>query len=260
MNSRRCFVISPIGELESETRRRSDQVLRHIITPAVKECGYEPIRADQISEPGLITRQVIQHIIDSPLVIADLTERNPNVFYELAVRHAIRKPLVQIIQKGEQIPFDVAGTRTIQVDYRDLDSVEKTRSDIVNQIHAIEKDPLSVDSPISMSLDLQFLKRSDDPGERSLVDLVDMVTEIHSTVKRIDGRLGPKDLKMTLFRIKNLSRTCMEQLEKIRHWALKTNDPDEPSIKDKSSQLTKMEEHLKLVESFALELSNKFES
>jgi hypothetical protein len=57
-----CFVISPIGEEGTEIRRRADQVLKHIITPAAEECGYETIRADKISEPGMITSQVIQHL------------------------------------------------------------------------------------------------------------------------------------------------------------------------------------------------------
>lgn len=102
--SKKCFVIAPIGDLNTETRRRSDQILEHIIKPAVKECGYEdPIRADKISDPGIITSQVIQSIIDSDLVIADLTGSNPNVFYELAIRHAIKKAVVQIIKHDESI-------------------------------------------------------------------------------------------------------------------------------------------------------------
>ena len=84
-----CFVIAPIGEAESDTRKRSDQVLRHIIRPAVEVCGYQAIRADEIDKPGVITSQVIQHVVGDPLVVADLTETNPNVFYELAIRHAI---------------------------------------------------------------------------------------------------------------------------------------------------------------------------
>src|SRR5437016_10492301 len=88
-----CFVISPIGDEGSEVRRRSDQVLKHIVRPAARKCGYSSIvRADQMSKPGLITAQVIQCLVNSNLVVADLTGHNPNVFYELAVRHAIRKP------------------------------------------------------------------------------------------------------------------------------------------------------------------------
>lgn len=98
-----CFVISPIGEEGSETRERSDKVLKYIICDSVEQLGYEVVRADKISEPGIITTQIIEHIIDSDLVIADLTDKNPNVFYELALRHAIRKPLIQMIMKGEII-------------------------------------------------------------------------------------------------------------------------------------------------------------
>lgn len=185
-----CFVIAPIGEPDSETRKRSDQILKHIITPAVNECDYEPIRADKISEPGLITSQVIQHIMDDPLVIADLTERNPNVFYELAIRHAIRKPLVQIIKKGETIPFDVAGTRTIPVDHRDLDSVEEAKREIVRQIKSVENNPSLVDSPISVSLDLQTLRQSESPEQRSLADILSAISDLRSSVASIEKRLG----------------------------------------------------------------------
>ena len=184
-----CFVIAPIGESDSEIRKRSDQVLRHIIAPAAKDCGYETIRADQISEPGIITTQIIQHILEDPLVIADLTGRNPNVFYELAIRHAIKKPLVQIIGKGEQIPFDVAATRIIVVNHQDLDSVDEAKNQIISQIRAITKDPTKVDSPISMSIDLQYLKQSNTPEQRSLADIIETVSEMNLGIKKIQNVL-----------------------------------------------------------------------
>src|SRR5688572_13315379 len=87
-----CFVISPIGEVGSEVRARADQILKYVIQPAVKVFGYVAIRADAMPEPGLITTQIIDRIINDDLVVADLTGKNPNVYYELALRHAIRKP------------------------------------------------------------------------------------------------------------------------------------------------------------------------
>lgn len=194
MSEKRCFVISPIGEPDSESRKRSDQVLKHIIAPAVEKCGYNAVRADQISEPGMITSQVIQHVVDDELVVADLTERNPNVFYELAIRHAIRKPLVQIIKRGEQIPFDVAGTRTIHVDHHDLDSVEEAKVAIESQINSLEKDSSTLETPISVSLDLQLLRQSDNPEERSLADVLSAVTEIRSGLSGIEKRLDSKNV------------------------------------------------------------------
>jgi len=56
-----CFFIAPIGLDDSDIRKRSDQVLRHVVRPAAKNCGFTAvIRADEISQPGIITTQVIQ--------------------------------------------------------------------------------------------------------------------------------------------------------------------------------------------------------
>lgn len=186
-----CFVISPIGAEGSDIRRRADQILRHVIGPAADSCGFEAVRADQISEPGLITTQVIQHIIDDPLVIADLTGSNPNVFYELAIRHAIRRPLVQIIQKDEKIPFDVAGMRTIPVDHRDLDSVQEAKAEIEKQIRAVlRKKPEEIESPISVSVELQALRHSDNPEERSLAEFVSAVADLRTDIAAVEKRLA----------------------------------------------------------------------
>ena len=193
-----CFVIAPIGESGSETRKRSDIILKYVIAPVAEHCGYTALRADQISEPGLITSQVIQHIIDDPLVIADLTERNPNVFYELAIRHALRKPLVQIIKKGEQIPFDVAGTRTIPVDHQDLESVEEAKSDIIKQIDSIEKNDHDIETPISVAVELQILRQSENPEERSFAELVSSISDIKTELANLQNNIRPIEQKFLM--------------------------------------------------------------
>jgi len=194
-----CFVIAPIGEEGSEIRRRSDQVLKHIITPAATECGYKTIRADKISEPGMITSQVIQHLIDDALVIADLTGRNPNVFYELAIRHAIKKPIVQIIQIGEPIPFDIAQSRTIHVDHHDLDSVSHCRDELIKQIKSVEKDSSDVDTPISTAIDLQSLRQSGNPLEKSSADIIQMLQDIRSMVREINVTYRSPSMQPAIF-------------------------------------------------------------
>ena len=188
-----CFVISPIGDEETETRKRSDQVLKHIITGPAEQLGYEVIRADKISEPGIITTQIIQHIVDAALVIADLTERNPNVFYELAIRHTIRKPLVQLIKKGEPIPFDVAATRIIQFDIHNLDSVAAAKDEILSQVKSLEAGKGEVHNPISASLDLKMLKESGNAEERSLADVVEAIGDLRVAVTSVDKRMGNPD-------------------------------------------------------------------
>jgi hypothetical protein len=157
-----CFVISQIGEVGSPERDRADKVLRHVITPAVMARGYgEPLRAERIAAPGVITSQIVEHVLESDLVVADLTGQNANVFYELALRHAVRKPVVQLIARGEKIPFDVAPVRTIQLDHQDLDSAADARKAIEAQIVAVEKDPALADNPVTVALDLQAFRKAD---------------------------------------------------------------------------------------------------
>lgn len=213
-----CFVIAPIGDPDSETRKRSDQVLKHVIRPAVKSCGYKAARADEIDKPGLITSQVIQHVVSDDLVVADLTERNPNVFYELAIRHAIRKPLVQIIKKGDSIPFDVAGTRTIYVDHRDLDSVEAAKTEITDQIKALEKDSGDIETPISVSLDLQFLRQSEKPEERSLADIMGAMADLRANQSKLETMIGSGQ-SMTLEALKSDFKTLPSRIEEYLEYS-----------------------------------------
>jgi len=189
-NGKICFVIAPIDKPDSEIRKRSDQVFKHVISTVVEPMGYHPVRADQISEPGIITSQIIQHVVDSPLVVADLTGRNPNVFYELAIRHAIRKPLVQLIKTGEQIPFDVAGTRTISIDVNDLDSVDQAKKELMKQVESIERGKAEADTPISVALDLKILRESENPEQRSLADVVGALSELRSVIIGIEKKVG----------------------------------------------------------------------
>jgi hypothetical protein len=183
-------VIAPIGDLGSDIRKRSDQILKHIIAPACEECGYdEPIRADKIAAPGVITTQIIQHLIDDAIVIADLTDHNANVFYELAIRHAFRKHVIQLIQTGQTIPFDVAGLRTVFVDHRDLDSAAEAKRSIIGHMKAIQEHPAEVDSPISVAVDREAL-RSGTTQERELALMFDGITNLTNLVSRLRDDVG----------------------------------------------------------------------
>ena len=103
--SRVCFVIAPIGADESDWRKHSDLIQAHLVEPAMQELGLTIIRADQIDKPGMITSQIIEHIVHAGLVVADLSFHNPNVFYELALRHATGKPTIHLIRAEDKIPL-----------------------------------------------------------------------------------------------------------------------------------------------------------
>lgn len=148
-----CFYIAPIGNESSEARRHSDLFLGSIVEPALETFQLKVIRADAIDKPGIITRQIIDYIMRSRLVIADLSFHNPNVFYELALRHAVKLPIVQLIRSSDMVPFDVNQMRTIQIDTTDIYSlvprIDSYRAEVANQVRrALETDHI-VDTPIS---------------------------------------------------------------------------------------------------------------
>ena len=161
-----CFYVTPIGEDGSEQRRHSDLFLGSLVEPALEQFHLKVVRADAIDKPGTITRQIIEYLLKSRLVIADLSFHNPNVFYELALRHAMRLPVVQIIRNADRIPFDLNQIRTIRIDTSDIyalvPKIDTYRSEIASQVRRALEDPDSVDNPVTtyypglrMSLDAQ---------------------------------------------------------------------------------------------------------
>ena len=148
-----CFYLTPIGEDGSETRQHSDMFLSSIVEPALEPFGLKVVRADAIDKPGTITKQIIEYILRSRLVIVDLSYHNPNVFYELALRHAVRLPVVQLIRVADKIPFDINQMRTVHIDttsiYSLLPRVETYRSEIAAHVRRALDDPDASDNPIS---------------------------------------------------------------------------------------------------------------
>jgi len=150
---RTCFYISPIGEEGSEQRQHSDLFLGSVVEPALEEFGLIVVRADRIGKPGMITAQIIEHVLRSKLVIADLSYHNPNVFYELCLRHVCRLPTVQIIRKLDKIPFDLDQFRTIQIDttsiFTMIPNLQIYKAEITTQVRTALKDPDSADNPVT---------------------------------------------------------------------------------------------------------------
>lgn len=113
MNSQdRCFIITPIGDDSDPIRRHIEGIIDAAIRPALCD-KYELVVAHKISEPGSITKQIIKEIYSDKLAIANLTNKNPNVMYELAFRHSLGKPVIMIAEKGTPLPSDIIMERTI---------------------------------------------------------------------------------------------------------------------------------------------------
>ncbi|SFZ79459.1 hypothetical protein SAMN02745887_03641 [Chitinimonas taiwanensis DSM 18899] len=148
-----CFYITPIGEDGSEQRKHADLFLGSIVEPAIESLGLKVVRADGIDTPGLITNQVIEYVLNSKLVVADLSFSNPNVFYELALRHAARLPTVQIMRKGDKIPFDISQFRTVVLDCSDIYTLvpmlDTYKAEIANKARKALEDSESLENPLT---------------------------------------------------------------------------------------------------------------
>lgn len=122
-----CFVVCPIGEDNSNTRNRSDKLLKHIIEPVCDKNNLKVIRVDTLNSSDSITNTIVEYLNTADLVIADLSDHNPNAFYEIGYRSALKKPIIHLKSKETSIPFDISSIRTFDYDLTDLDAVTELK-------------------------------------------------------------------------------------------------------------------------------------
>ncbi len=178
---RECFFMAPIGPADSEIRERSDLIKDLVVARAAKELGLHVVRADDLNTPGQITHQVIEHVLNAKTAVADLTGKNANVFYELAVRHLLALPAALLVEHDEldDLPFDVNQMRTIAYDPdspRSLDAAARQLTD-----HIREGLDGAVDSPTTVVLDREAL-RSGSPLEQTVADVAGKVDGLRQMV------------------------------------------------------------------------------
>jgi len=145
-STKKCFFITPIGDEKSAIRRDTDGLIESVIRPVLTDLKIELFIPHNLPNPGSITNQVINHLLSDDLTIANLTTLNPNVMYELAVRHATGLPIVVIALSGTNLPFDISDERTIFYtnDFSGVNSLKtKLQPFIKNALK--DKDP---DNPI----------------------------------------------------------------------------------------------------------------
>lgn len=110
---RRCFIVTPMGPANSGVRRAADGVIEAAIAPVLRDLEFEVINPLKMNDPGSITQAVIKHLLNVELVIANLTGLNPNVMYEVAVRHCKGRPIVFLAEEGTKVPFDLTDDRIV---------------------------------------------------------------------------------------------------------------------------------------------------
>ena len=129
-----CFVMMPFGPW-------FDRYYQEIYVPAIKEAGLEPIRADELFTTGSVVEQIWEQIEKGKLLLADLSGKNPNVFYELGLAHAARKPVVFTAAQVDDVPFDLRHLRVIIYDIREPEWAARLKKNITDYLRNATKEP-----------------------------------------------------------------------------------------------------------------------
>jgi hypothetical protein len=185
-----CFVIGPIGKDGTAERKHADLLLHSLIKHVLQgdEFKYKVKRADEDADPGMIGDRVVTDIIKASLVVADLTDLNPNAFYELGIRHSTELPTIHVARSGTLLPFDNVAHRTIFVDLTDWHSLEQARIRLADSARTIQASGYKVSNPITQANASFKMRQSDDPRDRLLAELQERLASIETNVAKSKTR------------------------------------------------------------------------
>lgn len=168
-----CFVISPFGE-------PFDTYFVHVIKPAIESCGLYAIRGDSLYRPTTIVDDIWTGIQSAKLLVAELTGRNPNVFYELGLAHAISKPVILLAESIEDVPFDLRAIRVLLYNKDHPEWGTLLRQSLTKSIHEVLQNPNSA-IPTTFKTPIRL-----NPPEES--ETLIRLEALESMVQRIEAR------------------------------------------------------------------------
>lgn len=181
---KKCFIITPIGNENSDIFRKAKGVIESVIKPVLEENGFGDIKpAYEIMESGMISNQIINRIINDDLVVANLTGNNPNVMYELAIRHAATKPIIHICENGTTLPFDIKDNRTIFYT-DDMLGVQELRNGFEKFVKQVDYSKEYKDNPIYNAMQTGILlKELNDEDRKTEAEILAKILDEISHLK-----------------------------------------------------------------------------
>lgn len=175
-----CFTIMPFGGY-------FDSYYKDIFRPAIKAAGLVPYRADDLYRPSAIVNDIWTYTKNAKIILADLTGKNPNVFYELGLAHALAKPAILVTESLDDIPFDLRGLRIIQYNKNEPDWGNILQDKIESSIKETLDSPQTAVLPTFLNVRTTTPKPSLSPQEREVVQLKQDVDMLQRELRNLRG-------------------------------------------------------------------------
>ena len=189
-----CFFITPIGGIKSEQYEKLEGLKSNIIEPVLSEFGYDLVIAHTIDKPGSINDQIFTSIVESELVIVNLTGLNPNVMYELAVRHSFGKPCIMICERNTSLPFDLLVDRTIFFDDT-IKGAGELVEELKKKIVALEKSP-DADNPVYRALRTSAVMASQDSNTEPFKIVLNELHTLNNRIMEMENINKPSKIEL----------------------------------------------------------------
>ena len=194
-----CFFVTPIGQPHSVERKRSDWLFNSVVHPSSQKNGLSAKRGDTISDSAMIGTNMFRAISESRVCVADLTGLNPNVLYEIGIRHCLSLPIIHIAQIGTELPFDTVSHFTHFYDLSDYGSMRSLEESLSREIGLSIIEDYEVSNPFTQAVGRISVSSSGDSRDQLLARLMDRIEVLEnsrSTPSRgtkINREVGPAD-------------------------------------------------------------------
>ncbi|MFJ5468424.1 response regulator [Pectobacterium carotovorum] len=184
-----CFVIMPIADIPGYDSGHFTRVYNHLIKPACEAAGFDATRADDSKSSHMIVVDILKKIVESDIVICDLSGKNPNVLYELGLRQAFNKKTVLIKDDKTDNIFDVQSFRYIQYDSNlRIDNVKNDTKSISSSLKETNSSTNDINSIV------QLLKI--EPAEiANKTKLSDSETLIFRSISELSKKIDSLEVK-----------------------------------------------------------------
>jgi hypothetical protein len=206
--NRDLFVIMPFSGTKSCTEDQWTEIFENVFSPAAQAAQLACSRV-QIGTGSLI-KSIVERLRTSYIVLADITDANPNVFYELGVRHSLSKRTIIVAQAASHIPSDLRGYWSLTYGTSPK-QVIKFREELCRIVEEINSSPERSDNPVA-----DFLEREFSQGSRQMnVDAARKLSALHTELTGAEIELSREQSNQGTNSI--TSHTCLSLLLDFRY-------------------------------------------